>query len=243
MQMHPYPVALALMLALAACQQASEYTESEAPKQLKVDEATIRLDLRFAPGSDRLASGDAARLRAMAATGKLAPVDRVLVSAGGAPQVAAARVAAVSQELLPYGIVASPGALAGIGSNRAVLEAQRYLVTLPPCPNWSKPPAHDFTNTADSNFGCATVSNFGRMVANPADLVAGRPLGLAAGQPAAAAVDRYMLERVPPAPPSSISTITAPPIPPPGLSAGGGGGGGGAGAGGAGGGTGGQTGS
>lgn len=242
MQMHPYPVALALMLALAACQQASEYTESEAPKQLKIDEATIRVDLHFPPGSDRLAADDAGRLRAMAATGKLAPADRVLVSAGGAPQLASARVAAVSEALLPYGIAASPGALAGVASNRAVVEAQRYLVTLPPCPNWSKPPAHDFTNTVASNFGCATASNFGRMVASPADLAAGRPLGLAAGQPAVAAVERYMLERVPPAPPSSISTITAPPIPPPGLSAGGGGGGGGS-AGGAGGGTGGQTGS
>ena len=242
MRIHPYPVALALMLGLGACQQASEYTESEAPKQLKVDEATTRVDLRFAPGSDRLAAGDAARLRAMAAAGKLAPVDRVLVSAGGAPQLAAARVAAVTEALLPYGIVASPGALAGVASNRAVVEAQRYLVTLPPCPNWSKRPAHDFTNTPDSNFGCANVSNFGRMVANPADLVAGRPLGLAAGQPAAASVERYLTEKVPPAPPSSISTITAPPIPPPGLSPGGGGGGGG-GTGGAGGGTGGQTGS
>lgn len=241
MQKHPYPIVLALMLALAACQQASEYTETEAPKQLKLDEATSRVDLRFVPGSDRLVAADVARLRAMAATGKLAPADRVLVSAGGAPHLAAARVTAVSEALLPYGIVASPGALAGVASNRAVVEAQRYLVTLPPCPNWSKPPAHDFTNAVDSNFGCTNVSNFGRMVANPADLAAGRPLGLAAGQPAAAAVERYLLERVPPAPPSSISTITAPPIQPPGLSAGGGGGGGGAG--GAGGGAGGQTGS
>jgi pilus assembly protein CpaD len=242
--MRPIPLGLALMLALAGCQQATEYTESEAPKQLKLDEATIRVDLHFPPGSDRLAAGDAARLRAMAATGKLAPADRVLVSAGGAPQLAAARVAAVTEALLPYGIVASPGALAGVASNRAVVEAQRYLVTLPPCPNWSKPPAHDFTNTPDSNFGCATVSNFGRMVANPADLASGRPLGLAAGQPAAAAVERYLTEKVPPAPPSSLTTITAPPIPPPGLSpGGGGGGGGGTGTGGAGGGTGGQTGS
>jgi pilus assembly protein CpaD len=241
MRMHPVPLGLALMLALAGCQQATEYTESESPKQFKLDDATIRVDLHFPPGSTRLAPRDAVRLRAMAATGKLAPADRVFVSAGGAPRLAAARVTAISEELLPYGIVASPGALAGIAANRAVIEAQRYLVTLPPCPNWSKPPAHDFANAVESNFGCATVSNFGRMVANPADLDTGRPLGLAAGQPAAAAVERYLSERVPPAPPSSISTITAPPIPPPGLSPGGGGGAGGSAGGG--GGTGGQTGS
>lgn len=192
MRIYPSTVALALTLALAGCQQASEYTESEAPKQLKIDEATTRVDLRFARGSDRLVAGDAARLRFMAATGKLAPVDRVLVSAGGGPQLAAARLAAVSEALLPYGVVASPGALAGVPGDRAVLEAQRYLVSLPPCPNWSKPPAHDFTNAVESNYGCATVSNFGRMVANPADLVSGQPLGLAAGKPAQDAVDRYM---------------------------------------------------
>src|SRR5947209_9940644 len=192
MIMHPYHGVLPLMLALAACQQAPQYTASEAQKQLKIDEATIRVDLHFPLGSDRLAPGDAARLRAMAATGKLAPADRVLVSAGGTPQLAAARVAAVSEALLPYGIVASPGALAGVATNRAVVEAQRYLVTLPPCPNWSKPPAHDFTNAPESNFGCADISNFGRMVANPADLVSGRPLGLAAGKRASDAVDRYL---------------------------------------------------
>ena len=185
-------LALAAIVALTGCQPASEYTESEASHQLKVDEATTRVDLRFGPGSDRLVAADVARLRAMAAAGKLAPADRVLVSAGGGPQLAAARVAAVSEALLPYGIVASPGALAGVPSNRAVVEAQRYLVSLPPCPNWSKPPAHDFTNAAGSNFGCANVSNFGRMVANPADLVSGQPLGLAAGKPAQDAVDRYL---------------------------------------------------
>ena len=185
-------LALAAIVALTGCQPASEYTESEAPNQLKLDQATFRVDLRFAPGSDRLVAADVARLRAMAATGKLAPADQVLVSAGGGPALAAARVTAVSEALLPYGIVASAGGLAGVRSDRAVIEAQRYLVSLPPCPNWSKPPAHDFTNAVGSNFGCASVSNFGRMVANPADLVAGRPLGPAAGKPAQDAVDRYM---------------------------------------------------
>jgi pilus assembly protein CpaD len=222
-------LAFTALLALCACQQATEYTETESSKQLKLDEATIRVDLRFPPGSDRLAPGDAARLRAMAATGKLTPADRVLVSAGGAPRLAAARVTAISEELLPYGIVASPGRLAGVPANRGIVEAERYLVTLPPCPNWSKPPAHDFTNTPDSNFGCSVVSNFGRMVASPADLASGQPLGLAAGKPAQDAVDRYIFDIDPLSTGKGIKPY---------LGGATGGGGGGAGAGGAGGGQG-----
>jgi pilus assembly protein CpaD len=189
--MHPYSVAVAIMLALTACQQATEYTESEAPKRLKLDQATIRADVRFLPGSSRIAAGDAVRLGKMAASGQLAPADRVLVAASGSPDLAAARVATLSDALLQYGIVASPVVLADVPPNGAVVTAQRYLVTLPPCPNWSKPPAHDFANAVNSNFGCATVSNLGRMVASPADLASGQPLGLAVGKPAQDAVDRY----------------------------------------------------
>ena len=194
MKMHPYPVALALMLSLAGCQQASEYTKSEAPNRLKLDETTLRTDLRFAPGSSQLAGSEIARLRALAASGRISAADRVLVSVGGSPDLAAARAAAISEELLPYGIVTSPAVLANMPRDRAVVAAERYLVTLPPCPNWSSPPAHDFTNMQSSNLGCATASNLGRMVASPADLASGQPLGLAAGKPARDAVRRYLFD-------------------------------------------------
>src|SRR5260370_19109790 len=192
MWMHSYPVAAAVMLSLAACYPLSvEYTESEAPKQLTLDQAAIRVDLRFPPGSSRLAAGEAARLRALAATGQIAPADRVLVSAAGGPALAKARAASVSEALLPYGIVVSPAVVAEVAPDRAVVEADRYLVSLPPCPDWSKSPKLGFENTVNSNFGCATVSNLGRMVASPADLASGQPLGLAAGKPARHALGRY----------------------------------------------------
>ncbi len=102
----------------------------------------------------------------------------------------------LSSEMLPYGITVSPVALAEVPRDSAIIEVGRYLVTLPPCPNWSGPPAAHFSNTRYSNFGCATVSNLGEMVANPNDLATGQPLGLAAGQPAAAAVYRYKTDKV-----------------------------------------------
>src|SRR3954454_17634566 len=199
--LHSFPVALGLMLAAAACNPIAEYTESEAPKRLVLDGTTVQVDVRFPPGSSGLAAPEAARLRGLAATGQIAPSDRVLVAAGRRPAPAGGRVGPVSTELLRYGVVASPMQVAGVAPDRAVVEVVRHLVTLPACPNWSKPPvgAGDYSNTVGSNFGCANVSNLGRMVASPTDLLSGRPLGPAAGQPSAAAVTRYLTDKtIPP---------------------------------------------
>jgi pilus assembly protein CpaD len=188
---------LGLLLSTVACYPiAAEYTESEAPKTLRLDNATTQFNFRFAPGSTRLLGGDASRLRNLAATGTIGPRDRVLVFAGGGPGLGAARVEAVGEELLPYGIVASGGNSPNIPRDAVLVEAQRYMVTLPPCPNWSKEPIDHFTSAQSSNFGCATVSNLARMVASPADLVSGRPVGLTAGMPASAAVQRYLTDKV-----------------------------------------------
>ena len=197
MQTHPCFLAVAVALTLVACAPpAADFTESEWPKKLTLDDATTQLDVRFLSGSSRLLAVDATRLRALAANGSIAPADRVLVAAAGGPGLAAARVAAISDELLRYGVVVSPLPRAVLAPNRATVEVVRYLVTLPPCPNWSKEPSYDFDNAVHSNFGCATVSNLGRMVASPSDLAFGRPLGPAEGMPAAAAVSRYLNDRV-----------------------------------------------
>jgi len=219
MRMHPCPMVVAIVLLLAACRPAAtEWTESEAPNRLRLDDATVSVNVRFAAGSAYLLPADAQRLRAMAATGTISASDRVSVAAGGGPGLAEARRDAISAALLPYGIVTSPLPLAGVPANHAVVQVGRYVVTLPPCPNWSKPPGTDFTNSFASNFACATQTNLGQMVASPADLVSGQPLGPTAGPPAVGAVQRYMTDKVKP-------PVAA-------ASSGGGGGGGGGGTGG-----------
>lgn len=195
---HAAALAVALPL-LAGCTAAAEYTDSEAPKHLQLDRTSAAVDLRFAPGSSELLPGDAARLHRLAATRQIDASDRITVVAGGPPALAQARAAAVSSELLPYGIVVTgrPFGAAAVG-DRAVVAVNRTLVRLPDCPNWSKPNATtDFTNTVASNFGCATVSNLGRMVADPTDLASGQPLGFAQGTPAVAAIGRYQADRTP----------------------------------------------
>jgi pilus assembly protein CpaD len=202
--MHPFPMVAAIVLVLAACRPAAtEWTESEAPNRLRLDDAAVSVNVRFAGGSAYLLPADAQRLRAMAATGAIAMSDRVTVAVGGGPGLAAARQDAIAAALLPYGIVTSPSARAGVAANQAIVEVGRYVVTLPPCPNWSKAPGTDLGNSFASNYACATQTNLGQMVASPSDLVSGQPLGPAAGPPAVLAVQRYMTDKVKALPSSS----------------------------------------
>jgi pilus assembly protein CpaD len=209
LQPHLTAAALALVLGLGLTACVTEYSATEAPKQLALDDASARVDVRFAPGSSRLLAGDAARLHALAAGGKIAPSDRVTVSAAGGPALAGARFDSIAAELLRYRIVATKLPLVAVPANRAVVQIERYLVTLPPCPNWSKNAALDYTNVHASNFGCATAVNFASMVASPADLVDGRPLGLADALPALAAVQRYQSDKVQLPASSGLGPITA----------------------------------
>lgn len=200
MKIRLYPIAVPLILVLAAC--ATDYSKSEAPAALQVDGAESRIEIAFAGGSDRLAAGEAGRLDRLVLAGNIRPADRVAIAAAGPPGLAERRAAAISGELLRYGIVASTVTLDAIPANRAIVAVGRYTVTLPACPNWSQSQAAEFTNALSSYYGCANATNLGLMVASPADLVSGRPLAPADGRPAVAAVERYMTDRVkqPPAP-------------------------------------------
>ena len=199
MNVKPYPLLAIVFLALAACRPAAtEWTESEAPKYLRLDNASASVNVRFAPGSAHMLPADAARLRSMVATGAIQPSDRVMVAVGGSPGPAEARRDAISVALLHYGIVTSPSALTGVATSHAVIEIGRYLVTTPRCPNWSKAPGTDFANSFPSNWACATQTNLGQMVASPSDLASGQPLSPALGPTEVAAVDRYLTDRVKP---------------------------------------------
>jgi pilus assembly protein CpaD len=208
MKLHRYLIAAALALGLAAC--ASEYTESEAPKHLTLSDATAHVDVRFAGGSSQLVARDAGRLQALAASGAIDPSDVVTVSPGGPPALARDRVRSVAAVLLPYRIVVSQRQLAGVPPDRAIIQTGRYLVSLPPCPNWSKWSTLDMTNAHASNFGCTTANNLGMMVASPADLVGGRPVGLADALPAVAAVNRYRTDNVQLPAAATVGPIGAP---------------------------------
>jgi type IV pilus biogenesis protein CpaD/CtpE len=211
-----FPLAAALVLALAAC--VAEYSKSEAPDELRVDGAETRRELAFAAGSAYLPPAELRKIDQWVLNGSIRPADRVQIAAAGPPVLGERRAAAISGELLRYGIVATTLALDTVPANRAIVSVGRYAVTLPTCPNWSQPPYADFTNAYSGYYGCADATNLGLMVASPADLVSGRPFSRPDAQLAAGAVQRYLTDRVKP-----------PPNPTPSPFSGGGGGGGGGG--------------
>jgi pilus assembly protein CpaD len=200
-------IAVALPLGLAAC--AAEYSKSEAPTELRVDGSESRVELAFAGGSARLTPGEAARLDRLVLAGNIRPADRVLIAAGGPPGLAERRAAAISGELLRYGIVAQRLALDAVPPNHAIVSVGRYAVTLPTCPNWSQSLQWEFTNAFTSNYGCANNTNLGLMVASPADLVSPRPFAGIDATPAVNAVERYMTDKITPPPTPTASPFAA----------------------------------
>ena len=189
-------LALALALTLGGCYPplSAQWTSAEAPKDIFVESVAKQVDLHFA--GTGLVPGDAARLRRLVAHGAIVPGDRVRVAAGGGAELAEARVAAVAQELLPYGIVVGRMPGGALPANRGVLNTGRYLVSTPACPNWSGYPAAGDNNANSSNWGCATAIGLARIVESPADLVEGRRGGPTDANSAAAAVQRVETDRV-----------------------------------------------
>jgi pilus assembly protein CpaD len=224
MKNHLRLVVLPLTLGLAAC--AAEYSKSEAPDTLRVDGADSRRELAFAAGSAYLTPSELRKLDGWVLSGNIRPADRVAIAAAGPPGLAEQRAAAISRELLRYGVVTQTLALDTVPANHAIVSIGRYAVTLPTCPNWSQSLSYDFTNAFTSNYGCANATNLGLMVASPADLASGRPFSGPDATPAVAAVQRYLTDRVKP-----------PPVPTASPFGGGGGGGGGGDSGGGGGGA------
>jgi len=214
MRNHLRLVVLPLMLGLAAC--AAEYSKTEAPDTLRVDGAESRRELAFAAGSAYLTPSELRKIDGWVLSGAIRPADRVAIAAAGPPGLAEQRAAAISRELLRYGVVTQTVARDTLPANHAIVSIGRYAVTLPDCPNWSQSPAADFSNAYSSNYGCAAATNLGLMVASPADLVSGRPLTGTNAQVAVGAFQRYLTDRV-----------KQPPNPTPTPFGGGGGGGGG----------------
>jgi pilus assembly protein CpaD len=207
MKIRLYPIVLPLMLALAAC--VTEYTKSEAPNNLRVDGAESRREFAFPSGSAYLTPGELRKIDEWVLGGSIRPADRVAIAAAGPPGLAGQRAAAISRELLRYGIVTQTLPLDAVPANHAIVAVGRYAVTLPTCPNWSQSLSTDFTNAFTSNYGCANTTNLGLMVASPADLVSGRTLAPADGMLAATAVTRYLNDRVKPPPAPTASPFAA----------------------------------
>jgi len=183
-------------LALAGCTPpVSEWSEAEASKQIRVDYVRLQHDAAFTPGGADLAEGEADGLAAFLEQAEVAPEDHVLFQAASNDKLAAARIGQLTRELIQRGIGATtlPPSATAIPADHMTVVVERYVVTPPDCPNWSKPASGDHSNTLPSNFGCADATNLGLMVADPRDLILGRSLGPPRGDPALYGYSRYRI--------------------------------------------------
>ncbi|MBV9522023.1 MAG: hypothetical protein JO010_04480 [Alphaproteobacteria bacterium] len=190
-------IGLALLAFLCGCQSPIEqWHASEAPKTNKVELARLSHTVRFEPNAAKLSPAETSRLDGFLETADLVAGEHVYLSSPRADSMASAREAVLRRILVHRGIEAEPiknteTPLGGPGADTVTIQLDRYVVTPPDCPNWSKPTGGDPTNSVDSNFGCANATNLGLMVANPRDLLAGRQAGPADAEPALRGIQNY----------------------------------------------------
>lgn len=196
------------------------WIEAGSPKNLEVDRAEYRHKVYFATDDARISGMEQDRLLAFLDSVQPRPGDTLRLE-GHADEratdlynieLAARRAESVGDYLRAQGFdeltvttsafgEALP-AVAGTGpeswqqNRRVELVLERYLVTLPPCPDWSRQSGTDFANLPHSNFGCATQTNLGLMVAEPRDLLRGRGLAPADGVQQAEGIVRYRTGKV-----------------------------------------------
>ena len=196
------------------------WLEASSPKQLEVDRAEYRHGVFFDTDRAEITGIEQDRLLTFLATVEPGARDTIRLE-GHADErasdlynleLASRRAAAVTALLRRHGfedltvttsaygetIPAAAGADpdAWRQNRRVDLVLERYLVTLPACPDWSRQSGTDFANLPHSNFGCATQANLGLMVAEPRDLVRGRTLGPADGTHQAEGIVRYRTGKV-----------------------------------------------
>lgn len=89
-------------------------------------------------------------------------------------------------------------------SNTIALLVERYVVTPPACPDWSKFHGTDNRNMPGSQYGCATDAALGYIIANPRDLATGQNTKPGNSDDAVLAQQRYRTGAV--LQPAAIST-------------------------------------
>jgi len=193
----------AALVALAAAGCAPVHTDltqyQQKPKRVQVHQVEFAHDVLFVAGSARLAEGEARRLDAFLARNKPGPDGHVTLAFPGGPKsgkpLMEVRRGVISKSLAGRGFlvgkITTTGGDGTPDADHVRLVLSRYVVTLPPCPDWTKPVGATFDNRVHSNFGCADAVNLGLMVARPADLMEGRDPGPADAEQAVTSIQRY----------------------------------------------------
>ncbi len=189
-------IGVASLAALSACAmpgaQQWKPESANAQKVNKVEFSRLSHTVRFTSGSPTLTSAETSRLMGFLDDSDIVYGDHLYLGAPGDDALTQKREAALRRILAKRGVLMTVApAAAHAGGDEMTVQLERYVVTPPSCPNWSKPTGGDPDNTTFSNFGCATETNLGMMVAQPRDLVVGRQPGPPDADPALQAIQNY----------------------------------------------------
>jgi len=195
-------VILALLAAAvpAACTPTTaQWSDAQSAKQNKVSFVRLAHEVHFASGPS-LSQHEADSLSAFLQRQNVTDSDRVSLIAVEGPQ-AQQQQRAVAAALKRHGVqpkVALPTEGAAAAPGIVTVVVARYVVTPPPCPDWSRAGTSDPSNNANPNYGCFDAYNLGLMVADPRDLVAGRDMAPADADAATLSIQRYRDGKVTP---------------------------------------------
>jgi pilus assembly protein CpaD len=194
--------------ALQACDSPGEWSPAEAPRQLRVDFQRLTHTAGFASSSTRLGQQEQESLTAFLQAAQVTTDDPVYLEAVASDRLGASRISALARELTRqgYSVATLPAAPDAVPPNALLVVVERYVVTPPECPNWTKSSSGDHDNAPTSNFGCSSATNLGLMVADPRDLVIARTLGPASAAEAGLAIQRYSQGKTAPLPSDTTSS-------------------------------------
>jgi len=190
------PLILCLTIAcsvLQACDAPGEWSASEAPRQLRIDFQRMTHTAAYAPEATQLAPREQESLANFLQVTEVTTNDRIYLEPTSNDRRNGSRISVLARELSRrgYAVATLPPGGDAVPPNALLVTVERYVVTPPDCPNWTKSPSDDHENAAASNFGCANATDLGLMVADPRDLVIGRGMGPESAEHASLAIQRY----------------------------------------------------
>ncbi len=197
--------ALCAALALGACvPRSAHWSGNEPVKRNQVELVRLAHDVHFPPSGATLSAAEAEAIAAFLKSVDFRYGDRLALDLGQDQDgklrpVSEARGRAIRAHLesLGHEVAADPvdhGAQPAPDAVRLVVE--RYVVTLPPCPDWRQPASPNYNNAPTGNLGCANVTALGMMVADPKDLVAPEPYEAKSGEVQTRGIDKLHEDKV-----------------------------------------------
>lgn len=172
---------LCAALALGACiPRTAQWSGTEPVKRNQVELVRLAHDVRFPADGATLSPAQATAIANFLESVELRYGDRLALDLGQDDEgrvspANLARAKAIRDHLASLGLDLATAPVdrgAAPDADTVRLLVERYVVTLPPCPDWRQPAYPNYNNAPTSNVGCANVTALGMMVANPRDLVA-----------------------------------------------------------------------